>query len=293
MGLKGRTLWLLMCLLLALGPAQAASPVVRVTGPDPVAGELAGLLAARAGSSIEVRRDGEVRTALRVAVGAREFRSAVEAGDVPVVGVALSRHSYLAVTGGKSGRHTAVFWEPDPQRQLHLARALMPGARRVGVLLADDDPVLLAGLRREAARLKLEVVAARAVPGESLTRHLNSVLDDSDFLLGIDDPGVFSPATAKSLLLTSYRHGKPVIGPSGVYVDAGSIASLSVTLGDVADTLVAWLPALLANPDVLPPPRYTAVTAVRTNTQVGRSLRLAIPPQETLEMLMKASGDSP
>lgn len=283
----------LLCLfLLAAMPAWAAAPVIRVSGPDAVAAELASLLAQRL-PGIALHRSGGPAD-LRIAVGSRDFQDALaEAGQTPVVGVALTRRAWVAAAGRRAGRYTAVFWEPDPVQHLRLARAMMPGARRAGVLLSADDPALVASLRSEAARQKLDLVIEQVKPGAPLVRSVNNVLGASDFLLGLDDPDIFSPATAKTLLLTSYRHVKPVIGPTAAYVDAGSAASLVVTLADVADTLAAWLPELMSSQGALPPPRYAEISDVRTNAQVARSLRLSIPPPTALEALMKTPGGSP
>lgn len=283
---------LLCLLLLAALPAGAGAPVIRVSGPDPVAAELASLLTQRLPGVAVQRTDGAAD--LRIAVGTRDFEEALtEAARTPVVGVALTRRAWLAAAGRRAGPYTAVFWEPDPVQHLRLARAMMPGARRAGVLLSAEDPALVATLRSEASRQKLELVVEQFGPGDSLVRSVNNALAASDFLLGVDDPEIFSPTTAKTLLLTSYRHGKPVIGPTAAYVDAGSAASLVVTLADVADTLAAWLPALLSERDVLPPPRHVDTFNVRTNAQVARSLRLSIPPPTALEALMKTPGGSP
>lgn len=287
MDLKGRfsACWLLL-LLLVCGPVGAFAPVIQVVGPDPVAGEVAGLLAARL-PTMNIRRTGG-QPALVVAVGARAFQEALAsaAGKVPVVGVALTRHSYRTVADRSLGRHTAVYWEPDPVQQLRLARHLLPGAQHAGVLLGTTDPVMLESLRAEAGRLRLKVVISVLDPEDFPVRRLNKVLDDSDFLLAIEDPAVFSPGAAKTTLLTSYRHGKPVLGPSGAYVDAGSIASLVVTLPDVVDTLATWLPSLLAVAGELPPPRYATPSSIKTNPQVARSLRLLLPLPDRLPQLL-------
>lgn len=302
MDLKGFALGLL--LLLAMMPAWAAAPVVRVAGPDPVAAQVAELLAKRV-AGIEVRRD-DAPARLVVAVGARAFRdaldaqSAVRAADKPgvvvpvVVGVALTRHAWRQVVDTQAGPRpgqTALFWDPDPVRQLRLARAVLPGARSVGVVLGAPDELLVTALRREAKRLGLDVVVGTLGADDSLPRRLNAVLADSDFLLGIDDPLVFSPELAKTVLLTSYRHGKPVIGPNAAYVGAGSVASLVATLPDMVDTLAASLPALLAG-DV-PPPRYPDHYTVATNPQVARSLLLSLPSVQRLEALLRVEGGTP
>lgn len=280
--------------MLASVPAGAGSSVVRVTGPDPVASELASRLSAKRLPGVGVDR-GDGPADLRISVGARDFAEALaDPAGTPVVGVALTRPAWLAGTAGSRARQTAIFWEPDPVAHLRLARHLMPGAQRAGVLLGTEDPALLARLEREAKRLGITLVVERIAPGEPLVRRLKPVLDRSDFLLGIEDPLVFSPATVKTLLLTSYRQNRPVIGPSAAYVDAGSVASRQVTLGDVADALAAWLPELLdglrAGHDALPAPRYVDTPATRVNKRVAHSLQLPETPLPELPLPIPPAG---
>lgn len=265
--------------MLASNPAGAGSFVIRVTGPDPVAAELASRLGAKRLPDVVVHRSGGPAD-LRIAVGTRDFRDALaDPARTPVVGVAITRPAWLASTAGSQAKQTALFWEPDPVQHLRLARRLMPGARRAGIVLGMEDPVLLARLEREAQRLKMTLDVERISSGDALVRRLKSVLDRSDFLLGIEDPLVFSPATVKTVLLTSYRQNRPVVGPSPAYVEAGSVASLVVTLEDVADALADWLPALMERRDALPPPRHVDTPAVRVNARVAHSLQLSVPPQ--------------
>lgn len=272
-------LWLLWC-----GQALAAPLAVRVSGPEPLAGHFATLLSARAPGIAIV--SGQVPADLVVTVGARAFEEAVAAATRPVFGVALARHAFQSIAGRGTGRHSALFWEPDPVRHLRLARAIMPGARRAGVLLSDDGHADLAALRSEARRIGLELVVERLPTEGNLTRHLTTLLRQSDFLLAVDDPVVFSPTSVKVLLLTSYRLGKPVFGPGAAYVDAGSVAAVTVTLEDVADTLAAWLRIPDASQVTLPPPRHADGHAVKTNPRVARSLGLALPPGGNLEAFL-------
>ncbi len=280
---------LALLLWLVAGPVGAALPVVRVVGPEPVAARVEAALAGQA-SSVEVRRDAQP-AALVVAIGAQAFRDALADAQAPVVGIALSRHAYRALAT-EPGRHTALYWDPDPARQLRLVRALLPGAKRVGVVLGAPDDPLTGLLRREGARLGLEVVIGVVGREGSLPRTLTAVLADSDALLGIDDPAVFSPELAKTTLLTSYRHAKPVFGPTSAYVVAGSVASLATDLEATVAALADWLPELLA-PGPLPLPRYLPRYRVATNPQVARSLKLSLPPVPKLEALPGLSGNTP
>lgn len=277
--MNGRRFALLFVLLACA--LQAFGADVHVAGPSPVADDVARQLQQRLTGVSVARDDADARVV--VAVGAAAFRleTAARKDTVPVIGVALTRHAWRQIPAGK---HTAVFWDPDPVRQLRLVRALMPGAKRVGVMSGSADDVLGDGLQREAKRLGMEIVRSEPVQRATLVRQLNKVLAGSDVLLGIDDPAVFSPETGKTVLLTSYRHGKPVIGPSAAWVEAGSVASLASRLPDAVATLSEWIPPLLAGGEI-PAPQYPRTYGVATNASVARSMQMSLPSALSLEAL--------
>ncbi len=281
-------------LLLALFAGDALAAVVNVQGPDEIIDEVRTRLTEQT-SGIEFRTDG-APAQLKIAVGARAFRDALATAAVPVVGIALTRDSYRAALRelDAPGRvsHTAVYWDPDPVQQLQLARVVLPAARRVGIF-ATEDSSLLAALRAECARLGLTpVIKPAPAAGQSLPRRLGDLFDETDFLLGIDGGEVFQPEHAKTVLMTAYRHGKPVIGPSSAWVQAGSIASLGAGMPETLAMLAEWLPQLL-NAKIMPPPRYPARYWVSTNPQVARALSIDLPPPAKLPAPLLNAGGVP
>ena len=97
------------------------------------------------------------------------------------------------------------------------------------------------------------------------------MLKNSDVLLGLDDPALYSPKTAKNLLLSSYGQQRALIGPNAGFVKAGSLAS---SYSDQSDWL-AILDELLDRPPASwPRSLYPKRFKVATNPQVARSLGL-------------------
>jgi len=95
------------------------------------------------------------------------------------------------------------------------------------------------------------------------------LLIDSDVLLGLDDYDLYSPKTAKNLLLSSYTRQRALIGPNAGFVKAGSLAS---TYSDQNDWL-ATLDTLLDRPTASwPRALYPQRFKVLSNPQVARSL---------------------
>jgi hypothetical protein len=165
--------------------------------------------------------------------------------------------------------HLSLLWSDPPlDRQLRLTRLLLPQAKRVGVLFDSHSEFLLKELHQAAHSLGLEVVTERW-DNTNDNRPLQTLLKNSDVLLGIDDPDLYNPKTAKNLLLSSYARQLALIGPNAGFVRAGSLAS---TYSDQSDWL-AMLDELLNRPPATwPRTHYPQRFKVLSNPQVARSL---------------------
>ena len=98
---------------------------------------------------------------------------------------------------------------------------------------------------------------------------MQTLLDKSDVLLGLDDPDLYNSKTAKNLLLSSYSRQLALIGPNAGFVKAGSLAS---SYSDQSDWLVI-LDRLLDQPTATwPRTYYPPRFKVSSNPQVARSL---------------------
>ncbi|CAI8985380.1 ABC transporter substrate-binding protein [Pseudomonas sp. IT-P12] len=182
----------------------------------------------------------------------------------------------------------SLLWsDPPPQRQLHLIRRLLPQARRVGVLYDHHSEFLLNELRQAAQALNLDIVTQRWDNTHD-SRPLQALLKNSDVLLGLDDPDLYNPRTAKNLLLSSYARQTALIGPNAGFVKAGSLAS---SYSDQSDWL-AILDELLDRPTATwPRTHYANHFKVLSNPQVARSLGIE-QIDEALVATQLAAGES-
>lgn len=146
----------------------------------------------------------------------------------------LQAHQRLGTT--QHPRISLLWSDPAQERQLRLIAAILPQARRIGVLYSADSEFLLPELRQHAKPLGLEIVPQRW-DNTSDSRPLQTLFRNSDVLLGLDDPQLYNPKTAKNLLLSSYAQQLPLVGPNAGFVRAGSLAS---TYSDQTD----WLAVL-------------------------------------------------
>jgi len=163
----------------------------------------------------------------------------------------------------------SLLWSDPPLgRQLQLTRLLLPQVKRVGVLYDNHSEFLLKELRQIAQPLGLEVVTQRWDNTHD-SRPLQTLLKNSDVLLGLDDPDLYNPQTAKNLLLSSYARQIALIGPNAGFVRAGSLAS---TYSDQHDWLGVLDELLDRPPATWPRNQYPHRFKVSSNPQVARSL---------------------
>ena len=192
-----------------------------------------------------------------------------DAQGPPTLVLRISRLQAHQRLGSTQHARISLLWSDPPlERQLHLIAAILPQARRIGVLYGADSEFLLPELRQHATALGLEIVPQRW-DNTNDSRPLQSLFRSSDVLLGLDDPQLYNPKTAKNLLLSSYSQQLPLVGPNAGFVRAGSLAS---TYSDQADWL-AVLDDLLDHPPAnWPRTLYPEHFKVVGNPQVARSL---------------------
>lgn len=171
--------------------------------------------------------------------------------------------------GERRPPHLSLLWsDPSLARQLRLIRAVFPQVRRVGVVYSHNSEFLLLEARRAARSLGLEIVARRWSDTYD-SQPLQSLLDDSEVLLGLDDPALYNPSTAKRLVLSNYARQQALIGPTASFVMAGSLVS---TYSDEQDWLHTLDDLLDRPPASWPRAQYAKRFNVLSNPRVARSL---------------------
>lgn len=122
---------------------------------------------------------------------------------------------------------TPVVLDFSAATQLGWIKRLLPSARSVGVLYDPQyNEPSVAELRKAAADHSLELVEKSINHPREIPAALKSLPNRIDVLLGIADPTVLTPATAKALLLFSIRNRIPFVGPSRAWVKGGALLAL-------------------------------------------------------------------
>ncbi|MTD20144.1 ABC transporter substrate-binding protein [Pseudomonas sp. CCM 7891] len=187
----------------------------------------------------------------------------------PTLVLRISRLQARLRLGHSVPAKISLLWSDPPlERQLRLIADILPQAHRIGVLYSLDSEFLLHELQRYATPMGLEIVPQRW-DNINDSRPLQALFKNSDVLLGLDDPQLYNPKTAKNLLLSSYARQLPLIGPNAGFVKAGSLASTYSDQNDWLDVLDRLLDRTPSSwPRSLYPEHFKAVG----NPQVARSL---------------------
>ena len=204
--------------------------------------------------------------------------------SVPVIGVftPLPVFNHLLETSHRDlGNFSAIVLDQPYARQLKLIKTVMPEAKKIGVLLGPLSLKYADVLKEEADEENL-VLDLEFIGQESdLIAQLNKTLESSDVLLAIPDALIYNRETAQPLLLTSYRHQKPIFGYSAAYVRAGAIAAVFSTTKQLAKQ-VAEITTKDQTVAVLPPPQVPKYFSVVVNYQVARSLGISVADEESI-----------
>ncbi len=234
---------------------------------------------------------------LIVAVGAAAARAMAKApGNVPVLCVLVPRPAFekLAESSRRPrSAFSAIYLDQPLSRQLALIRLTLPGKHRIGVLAGPDARSQIPRLRTAAGRAGVELVVEHADEENAIVAALNRLLPQVDALLAVPDAVAYNRNTARSVLLTTYRHQRPVIAFSQAYVTAGALAAVFSSPSQIARQaaeLIKTLPAVSPN---LPAPRFPNYFSVAVNRYVARSLSLDVADEAALyeELLRSDSSD--
>ncbi|WP_339842859.1 hypothetical protein [uncultured Halopseudomonas sp.] len=168
---------------------------------------------------------------------------------------------------------SVVLANPKPERQLRLARMLIPRLRTAALLHSPNKAEQINRWESAAGANDVKLNMAELTSPENLARTLVSALDRSDVLMGLDDQSIYNADNLKTILLTSYTRNRVLIGPSAPFIAAGSLSTTFSSPADMARS-VDYLIEHSARPSSLEYPRFFSVLS---NQQVARSMGFAPP----------------
>lgn len=186
-------------------------------------------------------------------------------------------------------RITAVYRDQPLSRQLRLAKFFLPNLKRATVLHNSIDSVPISKeLQRE---LQVGITEINIDKNSDWLKSLSLSLRESDVLLGVDNAAIYNGETIRSILLTTYRQGKGLIGPSRAFVNAGSLASCYTSTDQYLQQLIDIV-TITIREHKLPDAQFPKNFRIAVNKQVATSLNFLIPDEDTLSAwLQNYSGE--
>lgn len=194
---------------------------------------------------------------------------------LPVIASYISALSYQP-DAIRSVSESVLFPTANIGVQMRLAGRLLPQVRTVGILISPEFQKNIPEIASYAKRYGYALEVAIWDGKENLPRLLNKLLKEADYLLAIEDPNVFNRNTIKSILLTSYRKNKVVIGPNISYVATGSLATTWCSTDDIAKAVINTIEYFKLKQH-LPESSDFFCYSVKVNEQVAKSLSITIP----------------
>lgn len=229
-----------------------------------------------------------------VGVKATRYIAELHAGKAPVLALMLPRaaaeHIRWPTMLGR-GKTTYVFIDQPANRTLGLIEEAFPSARRIGVVISEENQGAVKLLALEAVKRRLELKQETVTAAEEVAPALRRMLPDSDVLLLVPDTLAINSANAQNVLLTTYRYRVPVVGFSQGLAKAGAVAAVYSSPAQIgrhgAQIAARWL----VDEGDLPPPQPASEFSVAFNSRVARSLSLNMTEESEIRRKLGAQDE--
>ena len=168
-------------------------------------------------------------------------------------------------------------------RHIELIKAIDPDWTTVAVLSSIDSLDIAAALTKCTIRQNLNLNVYAIADKSDLLKTLETAIEDNKVLLAITDPFIYNSNTVRNILLTAYRHRKPVIGYSDSFVQAGAVAAVYTSPGSIANKASTIISGFFKNNWQFNKNIYsTDDFSISTNPQVATSLEIVLPSEESI-----------
>ena len=246
----------------------------------------------RIGKTDNIEPSGQ-RPDLIISAGSEAFQRALAmGGTTPIIATLLPRQSYekiIAQAGPQRARFTAIYLDHPPARQASFLRHLLPDLKRVGMLFSSETRGVASQYRQTFKNAGLILDSEDSDTPSTLLPALNTLLPRVEALLAIPDTTIYKRDNIKPILVTSYRHQRPVIAFSAPFVSAGALAALHTTPAQIARQTADLINNMGTT---LPPPVPPSQFAITINSNVAEALGLSIPDEATIRRAMLAESEA-
>jgi hypothetical protein len=193
--------------------------------------------------------------------------------------------------GDKAEKRSAVLFMTQPYcRQVQFIRLIDGNWQTIGYLNNRNTPLDSSDIEHCADKYKMNTYKHDITPGMQLTHDIKDVLSRSDLLLAIPDKDIYNSKTVKNILLTSYRHRKPLIAFSKNFVDAGALASIYSTTEQITQSAATLVTQFFNESRKFKKQiNYPELYELSFNRQVYRALDLRMPDPLEVKQALESS----
>lgn len=232
-----------------------------------------------------------VAPALIVTAGSEAFREALKLPkQLPVLATLLTRHSYneaLAEMSQRKKNSAAIFLDQPPERQARFLRALLPQQINIGILFSsqtlDQKLVFEQAIKNNGRNLIGESIESSG----GAVSTLNNLLNQVDVLLALPDSKIYKRDTVKPILVTGFRHQRPIVAFSPAFVTAGAIGAIYTTPAQIASQAAA---IILSRGASLQGQFDPSQFSIAINPTVAESLGISLPNESDIRRKMLLDG---
>ncbi len=205
----------------------------------------------------------------------------------PVLAGLITSSQWLQFkSNNPSTSFNTIFYDPDPLKQLILAKNLIPIASTIGVMHSEQYHFDQTKLLAAGEQLKLQINFKVNNSSDNFNRQYADISNNNDGIMLIPDRALYNRNTIPKAILTSYRQSKFIIGYSKGMVKSGALASSYTSSNDYIQDLIDSSEAILnSNTQLIN--RFSKYFSVATNREVAKSLGLALPSKNDLENMIK------
>lgn len=216
---------------------------------------------------------------LLIPVGQLAFEKTIERyGNYPILVTLISRFGFSKIvkklyTDNNNANVGAIYLDQPLIRYFNFAQLALPNNKKLGFLLSNEYRNIFTEFDSTVTQYLHHIEIYNK--DDNLIRSLSRVMENSDVIVALPDFSIFNRRNTHNILLSSYRKLIPVIGFSGSYVKAGSLAGLYSTpeligkqTGEVINTLAN------TNPIGKLPRLHAKYFQISVNNKVARSLGL-------------------
>ena len=245
---------------------------------------------------IDAQASAQSRPDLIIAVGSEAFRDVLALGvNTPILAALVPRRTYEKILaesgrGRPRGSTSAIVLDQPPARLGAFIRQLLPTYQRVGLLSSDETRNQLPALRQSFGGLIVDIEEVNA--DTALLGAVNALLPRVNLLLALPDSTIYKRENIKSILVTTFRHQRPVVAFSKAFVTAGALAAIYSTPSQLARQSMDLLLALPAGATSLPAVQMPNQFAISINSNVAQSLNLDLPDEASVRRALQADGAS-